>query len=143
MSLRPNVFIRAMAVSLSNAFIALNHRCNNLNGQYEEDHCNGVDRCIGHAWNIAVCHGVCGCQAGSTRHATGNGSQQVENTDFEDQSAHDHCYQHGEQCNGCAYSKQEPTAFLKSGYQILSGRCTHFGKEKQESQLPQQLVGGP
>lgn len=82
MSLRPNVFIRAMAVSLSNAFITLNHRCNNLNEQYEEDHCNGVDRCIGHAWNIAVCHGVCGCQAGSTRHATGNGSQQVENTDL-------------------------------------------------------------
>lgn len=30
--LRPNVFMRAMAVSLSKALIVLNHRCNNLDG---------------------------------------------------------------------------------------------------------------
>ena len=112
-----------------------------LDYQNEEHHGNGIYRGIGHARYVAVRHGVGGGKAGRTGHAAGDGAQQVENVYLEHEQAYAYCHQHGHQRDGGAYAEQEPAAFLERGHQIPSCRCPYFGKEEQQSQLAQQLVG--
>ena len=54
-------------------------------------------------------------------------SQQIEQTDFKYQTSDNSCYKHRYQCDGSSYSEHQQSAFLESGYQILTGRSSYFG----------------
>ena len=123
------------------AFLVLHHRHgNNLDGNDEADHGDGVDGGVCHAGDVAVHHGVGGSQAGGGGHATGDGAKEVEHGDLEYQSAYQSCNKHGNQCDGCTDAEEQETACLESGDKSLAGRCAYFSKEQKQTQLAEQLV---
>ena len=124
-------------------FMMLHHRHgNDLDGNDEAHHGDGVDCGVCHAGDVAVHHGVGGGKTGSGGHATGDSAKKVEHGNLEDQSAYQSGYEHGNQCECSADAEEQQAACLECGYECLSCGCTYLGKEKQQAQLAQKLVRG-
>ena len=67
--------------------ISINRRSDHLYKQNKEHHCNRIHRSICNTRNITIYHGI-GCRkTGRTGHTTGDGAQQIQQTDFKDQPA--------------------------------------------------------
>mgnify|MGYP006917312850 CR=1 FL=1 len=80
--------------------ISINRRSDHLYKQNKEHHCNRIHRSICNTRNITIYHGI-GCRkTGRTGHTTGDGAQQIQQTDFKDQPANHNGNQHRHDSNG-------------------------------------------
>ena len=95
-------------------------RGNNLDGNDEADHGDGVDGGVCHTGDVAVHHGVGSCKAWGGGHATGDGTQKVKHGNLEYQSAYQSCCKHGDQCDGSADAEEQKTACLECRYESLA-----------------------
>ena len=105
----------------------LHHRHgNNLNGNDEADHGDGVAGGICHAGDVAVHHGVGSSKTGSRGHTTGECSHEVEHGNLEHEASRQGGNEHGNQCEGGTDAEQEQTAALEGGNEGLASRCAYF-----------------
>ena len=121
--------------------VLLDHPCNELDEQDQEDHRNRIDRGIGYAGSRAVGHRIGCCQSGCAGHSSGNGSEQVEDVYFEYPVSEHQGDDHRNEGDSHSDAKQGPAAFLERGNQVTSGRCADFAQEEQQTELAQELVG--